>query len=105
MEIVDRVKLMVHESVDDGYLGADDAKDLLDFCEYANIDDPDDAELLTDICEYCADLAEANAEEHTEGAQEPMTTDEVALLIYESCSNGEISEVEKDVLLEALNDR
>lgn len=132
MNNVQRVKLAVYEAANENLIDKDLSESMLNFCESADMRKEDDVKMLADITQTLINIkesADASVEEPvaeepvTEGAGEEPTTevpgveepvtesaidegftrDEIALMIYESEKNGEITAEERAELFAKLD--
>jgi len=131
MDNVKRVKLAVFEAVDENLIDKDLSESMLNFCESADMQKEEDVKMLADITQTLINIKESvdattepTAEESVvEGAsEEPVvenptaeesvvesaidegfTRDEIALMIYESEKNGEITAEERAELFAKLD--
>lgn len=131
MDNVKRVKLAVFEAVNENLIDKDLSESMLNFCESADMQKEEDVKMLADITQTLINIKESvdattepTAEEPVvEGAseepvvenptsEEPVvesaidegfTRDEIALMIYESEKNGEITAEERAELFAKLD--
>lgn len=131
MDNVKRVKLAVFEAVDENLIDKDLSESMLNFCESADMQKEEDVKMLADITQTLINIKEsvdatteptveepvvegASEEPVVENstAEEPVvesaidegfTRDEIALMIYESEKNGEITAEERAELFAKLD--
>ena len=125
MDPIKRLKLAVFEASSEKLIDNETFKNMITFCENANLEDEDDQKIMVEMTDTLITLGESkvvtesatseegDVEEGEEevveegvSVEEPvvhMTTKEIALEIFESERNGEITAEERDELLSMLN--
>ena len=99
MNVLNKIKLAVFEAQENEIIDDNTAGQMINFCENADIDDPEDRALAADIVDTLTALTESVDDEP---ANTGMSKEEIKLNIFESHRAGEITDEEMEDLMVRL---
>lgn len=100
MDPIKRLKLAVFEASSEKLIDNEIFDNMIAFCENANLEDEDDQKMMVEMTDTLIALGESKVVEEEPAVSMPVK--EVALEIFESERNGEITAEERDELLNML---
>lgn len=93
MKTIDKIKLAAFEAAHEGLLGKDTMNEIVDFCESADLNNKDDLDVAMMVVDHL---------ESVKNVPDDSCKDALIKNINESFESGDITEEEKNSLMELL---
>jgi len=97
MDTISKLKLAVFEASNEKLIDNDFKERVISFCESADLYNPNDVDTLKEITDCLITITESANDTHIDDDKSELISE-----IFESCSYGEITEDERDILLNMI---